>query len=37
MPDVVPDVVPAATRLLHTPGGLSLVGWDDRAHLDALA
>lgn len=24
-------------RLLHTPGGLSLVGWDDRAHLDTLA
>ncbi len=23
-------------RLLHTPGGLSLVGWDDRAHLDAM-
>ena len=23
-------------RLLYTPGGLSLVGWDDAAHLDAL-
>ncbi len=24
-------------RLLHTPQGFSLVGWDDRAHLDGLA
>ena len=24
-------------RLLHTPQGLSLVGWNDAAHLDALA
>jgi probable phosphoglycerate mutase len=24
-------------RLLHTPQGLSLVGWDDTAHLDALS
>lgn len=24
-------------RLLHTPGGLSLVGWNDTAHLDTLA
>lgn len=24
-------------RLLHTPQGLSLVGWNDGAHLDALA
>lgn len=24
-------------RLLHTPQGLSLVGWDDSAHLDKLA
>lgn len=23
-------------RLLHTSGGLGLVGWDDAAHLDAL-
>jgi probable phosphoglycerate mutase len=24
-------------RLLHTPQGLALVGWNDSAHLDALA
>jgi len=24
-------------RLLHTPQGLSLVGWNDSAHLDGLA
>lgn len=24
-------------RLLHTPQGLTLVGWNDTAHLDALA
>ena len=24
-------------RLLHTPQGLSLVGWNDAAHLDTLA
>ena len=27
----------AINRLLHTPQGLSLVGWNDGAHLDALA
>lgn len=27
----------AVNRLLHTPQGLSLVGWNDQAHLDALA
>lgn len=27
----------AVNRLLHTPQGLSLVGWNDQAHLEALA
>jgi len=27
----------AINRLLHTPQGFSLVGWNDAAHLDALA
>lgn len=27
----------AINRLLHTPQGLSLVGWNDGAHLDGLA
>jgi 2,3-bisphosphoglycerate-dependent phosphoglycerate mutase len=24
-------------RLLHTPQGLALVGWNDSAHLDGIA
>ena len=27
----------AVNRLLHTPGGLALVGWNDTAHLDGVA
>ncbi|MDT7834241.1 histidine phosphatase family protein [Aquabacterium sp. OR-4] len=27
----------AVNRLLHTPQGLTLVGWNDQSHLDSLA
>ena len=26
----------AVNRLLHTPGGFTLVGWSDTSHLDGL-